>query len=149
MESGAAVFWRRHSFAWLSVTWLEPCRFLVAIPVGGEHKKIRLVRAIQVQHSMPVSRDGTKVPAGGVDAHDLTGGLECARLGQVTFPIRPTAKAEEAAVGRPIDMINLIGPIFDVQGPLTDHRMVRFQVDRGGGDFVVTGAPGNLLSVRT
>jgi len=127
----------------------EPGRFFVAVSIRGKHDQIRFRRIIQIQHTFSLCGDGAEIPAGGVHPDDFTGGLESSRLGQVAFAIRSAAETEKPAIGRPIDVINLVGLVFDAQAPVTHCRLIRIEIDGSSRNFVIAGAPGDLLPVWT
>jgi len=126
----------------------EPGRFFVAPAVGREHAEIAACRVIQIDHTVCLRRHRANIPATGVHSHYLAGSLKGSRFGQVPFPFGAAAETQKLAIRRPIDVVNLIGLVFDVQTPLAHRRRFCVQADRRRRDFMVARSPGNLLSIR-
>ena len=95
-----------------------------------------------------IGRDGANIPAGGEHAYDFARGLECPRFVRIAFTRQTTAETQEAAIRRPIDMINLFDLVFDAQPTLANGWVIGIQIDRRRGNFVIACTPGKLLAVR-
>ena len=89
------------------------------------------------------------VPTVCVDTDHLAGSLVGAWLGDVTLAIRAAAEGEEPAVGRPVDVVNLVLPVENLEHFLAELRVIGVDVDRHDGQLVVARAPRDVFSVRT
>src|SRR5437879_2955040 len=117
---------------------LKPCRFLVAQAIRGEHQKISLSRAVEVDHPFPFRRNRAQVPIRGINAYDFTGRLKCADLGWIAFAGRSTAQTHEPAVRGPINVIGFVCVVLDAQPPRTDFRCITIELDRRKHDLMVS-----------
>src|SRR5262245_40837697 len=95
----------------------KPSRFFIAEPVGSEHGKARLGRIVQVQLACSLGRYGAEIPAWGMNADDFASGLEGTWQTRIAFFIRSAAETQEAAVGRPVHVVNVVRFIFNAQTP--------------------------------
>ena len=56
------------------------------------------------------------IPARRINTDDFASRPEGAWLAQIAFALRTATDAQELAIGRPIDVINLVLVIFDLDG---------------------------------
>src|SRR6266566_1114848 len=136
-----------HSFNCDSALRAKPCRLLIASSIGREHERVTVGTVVQIQNSIPLGRNGAQIPTGSKNTDDFARCQESPGLVRVALAGGPAAETQEAAIRRPVHVVNLVRLISNAQTPLVNRRLVGVQIERSSGDFVVTRPPRNLFAV--